>query len=308
MSSQQLQLARPLKHLLFLGYRLLRKTSFVKEILSQVPEDAWREYLIRDFIYGDYGAAYGISAQTKRDLVRQFERTLTVVPSGTSLLVHLTLARALLSVPPDLKGDVIECGVWKGASSCSLSLLCQLTGRRLLVCDSFDGLPDTGLELYDTPHLGVYGYLTGGMFRGRFDEVSSNIKQFGAIEVCDFVPGFFKDSLQNLKRPLVFAFLDVDRYSSTQECLQAIWPNLQEGSYLFSDDAAHMRIAALFFDQQWWQSNLACPAPGLYGAGSGLPLWPTGSSIGYTRKLSRFNPNELRRVSYLYYPEHEPMH
>ena len=64
------------------------------------------------------------------------------VPSATRMLYHVILARELLKIPTAIRGDVVECGVYKGASSASLSLVCALVGRKLWVCDSFSGLPD----------------------------------------------------------------------------------------------------------------------------------------------------------------------
>lgn len=47
-------------------------------------------------------------------------------------------------------------------------------------------------------------------------------------------------------------------------------------------------MAALFFDERWWQSKLGEPAPGLAGAGNGLGLLPGPggyvSELGYTIK------------------------
>ena len=45
-------------------------------------------------------------------------------------------------MPPELKGDVVECGCYLGGSSVNISLVCALTGRRLLIYDSFEGLPE----------------------------------------------------------------------------------------------------------------------------------------------------------------------
>jgi hypothetical protein len=47
-------------------------------------------------------------------------------------------------------------------------------------------------------------------------------------------------------------------------------------------------MAALFFDEPWWQRTLKTSAPGLAGAGNGLGLLPSaggiGSELGYTIK------------------------
>ena len=281
--------------------------STMREIISQevsrVATTPWDGYIIQDFVQGEYGEAYGTTSRDRAQLVEHFKRNTRQIQSGTSALIHTILAREILSIRPHVTGDVIECGVWNGASTASLSLVCGIVGRRLLVCDSFEGLPDDGLKLHLAPHFGHYGFLKQGMFCGRLDEVRENLRRFGALEVCDFVPGFFSESLKALSRPLVFAFLDVDLVSSTQDCLRYIWPLLVEGGMIYTDDAGDMDIVRVFFDEAWWQENLQSPPPGYIGSGCGLPLNPRYSSFGYTRKLTQFKPKMWKRASHLYYPD-----
>jgi hypothetical protein len=131
--------------------------GLVARELRRLAAEPWSAALIQEFIEGDYGAAHGIGESEKAELVRRFRRCNAEITSGTSPLVHVVLAREILSVPPEVRGDVIECGVWKGASTASLSLVCGLVNRRLFVCDSFQGLPDDGLQRHTGPHTGVYG-------------------------------------------------------------------------------------------------------------------------------------------------------
>jgi hypothetical protein len=272
---------------------------------------ALRTAIMLDFICNDYGAAYGVTPYARARLVYQSRRTVRAIPSGTSVITHLVLMREILSIPPTTPGVVVECGVWKGASSASLSLACRLTGRRLLVCDSFAGLPATGQtaagsHLYLAPHAGLYGYLTGGMFSGALTEVQQNIARFGALDVCDFVPGFFADSLPQVQQPIAFAFLDVDLPASFHDCLRHLWPQLVNDGVIYVDDVGCLDLCQIFFDEAWWQQELGCPAPGLVGAGCGLPLHPVYSNIGYTRKLPANAIKEAsrrwRQAPYLVYP------
>ena len=139
-------------------------------------------YIVDDFLAGDYGAAYGITRPQRARLVDAMRAVAANVPSATRMLYHVVLARELLSVPPDAEGDVIECGVFKGASSASLSLVCALVKRKLWVCDSSAGLPSGEADITrQYSHLKVYGRYTQGEYAGSLAEVRANIERYGSI-------------------------------------------------------------------------------------------------------------------------------
>ena len=274
--------------------------------LRRLASEPWSAAVIDGFVHGRAGEPYGVGEREKLRLVEQFRRVNLEIQSGTSPLVHVVLAGEILSIPADVGGAVVECGAWKGASSASLSLVCGLARRRLLVCDSFEGLPDDdGMQAHVGPHVGVYGYYKKGMFAGSLDEVRENIGRCGNLEACRFVKGLFKDSLQGLDGPVAFAFFDVDLVSSTRDCLRHIWPRLVENGAVFTDDAGDRDVVKVYFDEAWWRENLGCEAPGLVGSGCGLPLNPTASSLGYTRKMGPFDPAKWRKTDFLYYPTAE---
>jgi O-methyltransferase len=63
---------------------------------------------------------------------------------------------------------------------------------------------------------------------------------------------------------------------------------LNDAGFLFSHEAQHLEISALFFDESWWRLSVGSKAPGLIGAGTGLGLVPApggfGSGLGYAVK------------------------
>jgi hypothetical protein len=209
------------------------------------------------------------------------------IPSATRMLYHVVLARELLKIAPAASGDVIECGVYKGASSAALSLACALVGRKLWVCDSFAGLPIAEADIVrNYPHLKVYGQYRQGMYTGTQIEVQENIRQYGAIEQCEFVPGLFSESLRQLSARFVFAFLDVDLTSSMEDCIKHIWPNLIDEGQVYTDDSCDLEVVRVWFDETWWQRELGQRAPGYVGSGCGLPLSVNNSSLGYVQKIA----------------------
>ncbi len=60
------------------------------------------------------------------------------------LCLHFPLHFVIVSkflLDLDVPGPIVECGAYKGGSSAQLSVIAKHTGRKLYVCDSFQGLP-----------------------------------------------------------------------------------------------------------------------------------------------------------------------
>src|SRR3989338_4031114 len=196
-------------------------------------------------------------------------RNSIMIKTGTSYKAHLVMALKLLEISPEIKGDVIECGCWKGGSSANLSLICRIVGRKLRIYDSFEGLPE-GKE----GDREAKAYKKGD-YSGALEEVKSNIKKYGAIEQCEFIKGWFNKTLPELKskNPIVLAFIDVDLEDSLNTCVKYIWPYLTPKGYLFTDECVGTDYVALFYSEKWWKKQFNKNPPGLIGAGTGLVLF-----------------------------------
>jgi O-methyltransferase len=118
---------------------------------------------------------------------------------------HVALARAILDIPRSIQGAVGEFGCFKGLSTCTLSLACKMTNRRLVVFDSFQGLPKTGESVHGFDGNTVQ--YREGQFCGTLSEVRQNVSIYGALDVCEFVPGFFSDSLPHRPQDEHFALI-----------------------------------------------------------------------------------------------------
>lgn len=188
------------------------------------------------------------------------------IPTGTSFKTHLVMALKILETSPDIKGDIMECGTWKGGCAANLSLVCKIVGRKLLIYDSFEGLP-----------CGVIGdreakNYTKGDYCGSLEEVKNNISRYGEIKCCEFVKGWFEETMPLLNSPILLAFIDVDLEASLEICVRKIWPKLIDKGYIFIDEVVGTDYCALFYSEKWWNKNFRITPPGLIGAGSGLPL------------------------------------
>ena len=186
----------------------------------------------------------------------------------------------------DVLGPIVECGCFKGGSTAKLSLLAEHTGRKLYVCDSFCGLPqpDTNEETtFISANSGVPNVqFAAGEYSGSLQEVQNNVRQFGCIDVCEFVPGFFADSLPNLNIQPAWVYIDVDLISSAQDCLRHLWPRLLPGGYWFTHEASFPKYIEGMLDPVFWNECLSQAPPVIFGAGSGLSI--NAASVAYCRK------------------------
>jgi O-methyltransferase len=275
---------------------MLRRIHRLTQALSRNAVDSHLEsYIFADFLNENYGNAYGVTREQRRELLDRMRSVISNVPSATRMLYHVILARELLRLPPDAEGDVIECGAYKGASSASLSLVCALVKRKLWVCDSFAGLPVAEPEITrNYSHLKVYGHYAAGMYSGSLAEVRANVEKYGNIAQCEFVPGLFAESLRKIASKFVFAFLDVDLTSSMKDCIVHIWPRLVDEGLVYTDDSCDMEVVRVWFDDEWWQKTFGERAPGYVGTGCGLPVSVIGSSLGYVQKIANVQKSYAR--------------
>lgn len=220
----------------------------------------------------------------RKDLLRRFARIHKRVTCGHSPFQLVLMAEYILGL--DIPGPIVECGCYKGGSTAKLSLLAKHTDRRLYVFDSFQGLPEPRNErdaLVEQEGWDGQKYrFQAGQYKGTLEEVKNNIARYGCLEVCEFYPGFFSQSLADFKEKPAFVFIDVDLISSARDCIEVLWPLLRKGGYFFTHEAMYPGYIAGILDRDWWQENLGQCPPIIFGAGSGLSA--VADTIAYMRK------------------------
>jgi hypothetical protein len=122
-----------------------------------------------------------------------------------------------------IRGKVLECGTFKGGSTCCLSWVCDTLGMELIVADSFAGLP------------GSEGHYGEGDFLGSLEEVQENVSRHGKIGCVEFVKGLYSESLGQVKDDLSLIWLDVDLQQSVLDALGKVFPRLLPNGVIFSD-------------------------------------------------------------------------
>ena len=255
--------------------------------------------LEENFIYSDVGKNYNLNSKDKINIINRIKYNLKKVDSATSLNVHLELGKKILSLPNG-NDVIVECGSYKGASSISLSIFTKIVDRKLIIYDSFEGLPSDNDKIENRiyPYLGLTGKYKKGMYSGSLETVKNNIKFYGELDYCIFRKGYFEESLKHHNENIDFLFLDVDLVESTSDCIKFLWNYLKDDSYVYTDDACDIDVVKFWFDKDWWKKNLNCEAPGYIGSGCGIPIGGTYSSLGFSIK----NPSisNLKKALFLY--------
>ena len=242
---------------------------------------------IIDFIIKDYGSTYNLTIFDRLNIIIRFLKVHFGIYGGPGLPYFLILAIEILSISKKHRGDLIECGSYKGKSTCFLSIIAQTVGRKLWVCDSFRGLPQENNMIYLGKYQGTKVEYAKGDFKGTLDEVKTNLKKYGEISMCNFVKGYFNKSLKTISgNKYVFAFTDVDLVSSTKDVLLYLWPRMKDDTKIYNDDMGVVEIEKIYFDDQWWNKYLKVTAPGVVGSGSGIKGFP---SLGYCLKKTNFD-------------------
>ena len=163
-------------------------------------------------------------------------------------------------------GIFVEAGCYKGGSTAKLSRIAKHLGRKLVVFDSFEGLP-SNQEDHDKNIFGdsIKGWFEGGHFAGSLQEVQKNVSEHGDIEVCRFIKGWFDDTMPGFREPILGAYIDVDLASSTRTCLKYIYPLIVPGGVLISQDGDFPLVLERFEDERLWQEEIGCPMPEIQG-------------------------------------------
>lgn len=139
-------------------------------------------------------------------------------------VLYRLLAQAL-AVP----GDVIECGVYRGGTARMLGDLLTERGseKRLYVCDTFEGMPETdaAVDLHR---------------RGDFSQTSlESVRAFlSGVRDVVFVPGTIPESLRAIppETKFCFAHIDLDIYNAVRDASRYVYDRLTMGGFIIYDD------------------------------------------------------------------------
>lgn len=141
-------------------------------------------------------------------------------------LVHpdnLNLILALLKRTEHLPGINAEVGVYRGGTAL---LIAANSDKAFFAFDTFEGLPVTSASDIHVK----------GEFSASYESVSALFVEYGSR--VKLVKGIFPGNGAALIHfeKFAFAYLDVDLYHSTKDCLEFFYPRMVPGGILVSDD------------------------------------------------------------------------
>lgn len=145
----------------------------------------------------------------------------------------------------DIKGDLVECGVWKGGSAMLMAYTLQqagITNRKIYLYDTYEGMAKPGemdgqSEKEEWESLRVNDSLNK-MCYSPIEEVKANMAKTGyPSENIVYIKGKVEDTIPSiLPDGIALLRLDTDWYDSTRHELNFLYPLLSLKGVLLIDD------------------------------------------------------------------------
>lgn len=202
------------------------------------------------------------------DLFKRFDSISRNICCAHNPSHALAFVLDMLKSPGGIDGVFVEAGCFKGGSTAKFSIIAKILGKRLVVFDSFCGLPvNTEAHLESLQGHSINGWFEGGAFAAELAEVKRNVEEYGEPDVCVFVQGWFDETMPGFKENILAGFLDVDLASSTRTCLKYLYPKLVSNGVLCSQDGDFPLVVEVFKDRQFWMEELDGATPLIEGLG-----------------------------------------
>ncbi len=199
-------------------------------------------------------------------IVRQLYGITLSVPSPHTDTEMIRYIKTILCLPPGSSGLVAEAGCYKGIGTAKFSLAAAAVGKELVVFDSFQGIPANDEPHYKTIFGGPAQFAQGDYAWG-LEGVKANIARYGHLQCCRFIEGWFDDTLPSFNEPLAAIYLDVDLAASTRTCIKYLYPLLEPGGVMFSQDGHLPLVIDVLNDDHFWEQEVGCAKPPISGLG-----------------------------------------
>jgi O-methyltransferase len=166
-----------------------------------------------------------------------------------------------------MRGDIAECGVWRGGSMMAIALALMYQGdysRHLYLYDTFEGMPEPTKHDRSWDGLSAQSQLerdplgAGIWCCSPIEEVRKNVLSTGyPADQVHFIQGKVEKTLPSVMPDcLSLLRLDTDWYVSTKHELTHLFPLLEPRGLLIIDDYGHWQGARKAVDEYFTEHNL----------------------------------------------------
>jgi O-methyltransferase len=138
----------------------------------------------------------------------------------------------------DVPGDVVECGVYRGATAKILATVFKDTDKKIHLFDSFQG--------FSLDEVKEAEGLVSTCKHTSIELVKENLKMFSNIE---YHIGYFKDTFKDFDKKLCFVHCDADIENSVYEVIMKMYPLLNKNGALLNDDGNNIAVAQRGIDR-----------------------------------------------------------
>jgi O-methyltransferase len=164
-------------------------------------------------------------------------------------------------VRSDVKGAVVECGVWRGGSTMAAALTLQklgVTDRWIYLYDTFSGMAEPSekdISLDGSRAREIWSQSQSTSHNtwcyASLDEVRRNLLSTEyPVDRCVFVKGKVEDTIpETIPEKIALLRLDTDWFSSTYHELVHLFPRISPNGVLIIDDYGHWKGAREAVDE-----------------------------------------------------------
>lgn len=162
----------------------------------------------------------------------------------------------------NIRGDIVECGVWKGGSMMAVAETLMMggdTSRNLYLFDTFEGMPPPTSDDVDISGGTAENLLASSNKEtaesvwccATLDGVKDVVNSTGyPSEKIHFVKGLVEQTIPQFSpEKIAILRLDTDWYESTKHEMECLFPLLAKGGVLIIDDYGHWQGARKAVDE-----------------------------------------------------------
>lgn len=171
----------------------------------------------------------------------------------------------------NIKGDFVECGVWRGGSSMIVAKMLHnrnISDRKIYLYDTFEGMSEPTSNDVDLSGRDASVLLkefehekeTSVWCLADIDDVKNNMKKTGFPEQnIIYVKGKVEDTIpsQSTDNEIALLRLDTDWYESTKHELNFLFPKLVKNGVLIIDDYGHWAGCRKAIDEYIAENNIS---------------------------------------------------